>query len=981
MSSVEKLFDYILCVRLAHTPGTNPSAVVEYRYPPHNHNGRTSGDQSTNKFLDSITEFCFPDSHAGLVKLAPEGEWFSFVLTSDDGARRFGYCFRCQPSLQTNDVSSPSPDATLSSLSLPPPSSALPAAAPTSTSGSSSAFSLLHTPSQPEELRNPACFCLLSFTPCYTVFTEILKRVASMYSYFATENSSLTAFLDGFKLIEMPEPGSSIVVPVPNSSSTIEIKRPDGNDSHLEYLNFQPLIQKLSADHLFRIVIAMLAERRVIFVSSSLAILSSCTQAAVALLYPFQWQHIFIPVLPPSLLYFCCAPMPFVVGVLSSFLPALSDLYESMEDVFIVDLDSDRFLRKSENDAVSLPKDLTDPVIAILKSLQKKILFFRLKNYDGPVGELPPLEKRTRLLEAFLTFFVEILSNYRSFIMSSHEDGFDKAAFIAAAPPAYRDFLQTLTGTQLFERFITERARKQLVQQQSPFDKRVTLYNSIAALCHDMPDAPSRFSRFELGLTAAAALNEQRKAALLQDIKKSALPVSTSIPALSSSAPSSFSPIVPPPLPALPPPAPPAPPLVSILGKSPGSPPAKPTRTHTLLGGVAPFSLAAQQSPVRDRSATMEPFSRPPALSNETRRIILGTVSIPKLPSEQQQQQVITQQQTVGKPLPNNDDFFNTESPSLDDTAYPSSDSPCRAAGAAAITVPTPTTKSEFTPVATPPLVRSVSIATIPIPPPPPSPPPPPIVRLPSRQFAVKPARPGRQQMTQSQLQQSSSLPTFQTSSPTTTTRTTTTLTESPSPLITRTGSQLNLTGNLRPLPPVPTQPSGRPTPRPLPRSTSRRLDDLSAVRHSSGPPSLQSGSVTTLPTLADYIKWLRIHNQTEFIPRIEALQPEFDQLHFSVSQLNPIAFFSLFDLPAHHKTLRLFTLTQEFVFSHAKPIAPPRSSSLFTRTDDAPAEIKTPPRSALRENSSGAHLSALPQKQIVGMNIAAFERVSVGLR
>ena len=40
----------------------------------------------------------------------------------------------------------------------------------------------------------------------------------------------------------------------------------------------------------------------------------------MALLYPFTWQHIFVPVLPPSLLTFCCAPMPFVLGILRTSL-------------------------------------------------------------------------------------------------------------------------------------------------------------------------------------------------------------------------------------------------------------------------------------------------------------------------------------------------------------------------------------------------------------------------------------------------------------------------------------------------------------------------------------------------------------------------------------------------------------------------------------------------------------------------------------
>ena len=54
--------------------------------------------------------------------------------------------------------------------------------------------------------------------------------------------------------------------------------------------------------------------------------LSSCIHAVVALLYPFSWQHTFIPVLPASMVDIVCCPTPFLVGLLSSSLPKLKDL-------------------------------------------------------------------------------------------------------------------------------------------------------------------------------------------------------------------------------------------------------------------------------------------------------------------------------------------------------------------------------------------------------------------------------------------------------------------------------------------------------------------------------------------------------------------------------------------------------------------------------------------------------------------------------
>lgn len=54
--------------------------------------------------------------------------------------------------------------------------------------------------------------------------------------------------------------------------------------------------------------------------------LSQCCHAVVALLYPFTWQHTYIPVLPPAMLDIVCTPTPFIVGLLSSSLPRLKEL-------------------------------------------------------------------------------------------------------------------------------------------------------------------------------------------------------------------------------------------------------------------------------------------------------------------------------------------------------------------------------------------------------------------------------------------------------------------------------------------------------------------------------------------------------------------------------------------------------------------------------------------------------------------------------
>jgi DENN (AEX-3) domain/uDENN domain len=57
-----------------------------------------------------------------------------------------------------------------------------------------------------------------------------------------------------------------------------------------------PLLNRLDVDALLMLYTAMLAERRIMFVAQAIPTLTSCVHAAIALLQPFEWQNIFIPV-------------------------------------------------------------------------------------------------------------------------------------------------------------------------------------------------------------------------------------------------------------------------------------------------------------------------------------------------------------------------------------------------------------------------------------------------------------------------------------------------------------------------------------------------------------------------------------------------------------------------------------------------------------------------------------------------------------
>ena len=78
-----------------------------------------------------------------------------------------------------------------------------------------------------------------------------------------------------------------------------------------------PLIRTVGIAHTIRILSALLAERRIIFVSSNTSKLTTCMNSLLSILAQgcLSWQHIYIPILPPTLLNYLAAPMPYLIGL------------------------------------------------------------------------------------------------------------------------------------------------------------------------------------------------------------------------------------------------------------------------------------------------------------------------------------------------------------------------------------------------------------------------------------------------------------------------------------------------------------------------------------------------------------------------------------------------------------------------------------------------------------------------------------------
>ncbi|XP_074911986.1 DENN domain-containing protein 2C isoform X3 [Buteo buteo] len=355
--------------------------------------------KDTEERLKVIPKFCFPDPKDWCPASDLKSETFSFVLTGEDGSRWFGYCKKLLP--------------------------------------------------EGKGKRLPEVYCIVSRLGCFNLFSKILDEVEKRREM---SPALVHPFMRSVMEAPFPAPGRTITVRsfLPGAGHEVmELCRP--LDSRLEHVDFECLFKCLSVSHTIRVFASLLLERRVIFVADNLSTLSKCGHAAVATLYPFTWQHTYIPVLPTSMIDIVCSPTPFLIGILSCSLPQLQDL--PIEEVLIVDLCADKFLQEVSDEDEILPHKLQAALVQILEE-RSEILSHEQSDTQGDM----PLN--SLVSEAFVQFFVEIVGHY-SLHMNVTEKGervFQRELFRKShVSRNVRHFLHFFMETQMFAGFIQDR--------------------------------------------------------------------------------------------------------------------------------------------------------------------------------------------------------------------------------------------------------------------------------------------------------------------------------------------------------------------------------------------------------------------------------------------------------------------------------------------------------------------------------------------
>ncbi|XP_051003476.1 DENN domain-containing protein 1B [Acomys russatus] len=382
----ERTFDLVLKVQCHASEDEDP--VVLWKFP------EDFGDQEV---LQSLPKFCFPFD----VERASQnqvGQHFTFVLTDIESKQRFGFCRL--------------------------------------TSG------------------GKICLCILSYLPWFEVYYKLLNTLAD---YLAKElEEDLNETLKSLYNHPVPKANTPVNLSVnqelfiaseqvlkdePSLMPHSYFIAPDitGLPTIPESRNLTEYFVAVDVSNMLRLHASMLHERRIIITSSKLSTLTACVHGSAALLYPMYWQHIYIPVLPPHLLDYCCAPMPYLIGIHSSLIERVKN--KSLEDVVVLNVDTNT-LESPFNDLSNLPSD----VVSALKN--------KLKKQSTATGD--------GVSRAFLRAQAALFGSYRDALRYKPGEPitFCEESFVKHRSSVMKQFLETAVNLQLFKQFIDGRLAK-----------------------------------------------------------------------------------------------------------------------------------------------------------------------------------------------------------------------------------------------------------------------------------------------------------------------------------------------------------------------------------------------------------------------------------------------------------------------------------------------------------------------------------------
>ena len=319
----------------------------------------------------------------------------------------------------------------------------------------------------------PYCICLISK---YPYILEMKKCLQSIYIMIINNLKEKNVDLNYFIMylihsIPIPERETKVKFFIPYFNKGIKLICPKMHDINIVNTNISYLLRYFSIENIIIIFRLILLEKKILFIDDDYTRLSLVTDNFLSLLYPFQWEHTYIPIMSDQMLQMIQSFLPFVNGINMTLIPLVKQILEENQtednsELFLIYINQNKFKLGSslrninkkkykylQDNAPSLPTQMEKELKNKLKKIKEELDSYLKANQKNKKIDL--IEFDLKIKNVFIEMFVQMFHDYYKYMTFLDDDVvFNKSLFLEKITNANdKKFYNEFIDTQLFQQF------------------------------------------------------------------------------------------------------------------------------------------------------------------------------------------------------------------------------------------------------------------------------------------------------------------------------------------------------------------------------------------------------------------------------------------------------------------------------------------------------------------------------------------------
>ncbi|XP_069084297.1 DENN domain-containing protein 5B isoform X1 [Pleurodeles waltl] len=276
---------------------------------------------------DAVNMLCMPKGLSFRTQADNRDPQFhSFIITREDGSRTYGFCLTfyevvtskkictaMQTLYQMHNAEHYSSVCASSSCSMD-------SLASSTDEGDATSLAKLNQYNSydisKDTLYVSKCICLITPLPFMQACRKFLSQLHKAVTSQQPPPLPLESYIHNI-LYEVPLPPPGRSLKLYGVYEPIVCQRPGLSELPLSDYPLREAFELLGLENLVQLFTCVLLEMQILLYSQDYQRLMTVAEVITTLLFPFQWQHVYVPILPASLLHFLDAPVPYMMGLQS----------------------------------------------------------------------------------------------------------------------------------------------------------------------------------------------------------------------------------------------------------------------------------------------------------------------------------------------------------------------------------------------------------------------------------------------------------------------------------------------------------------------------------------------------------------------------------------------------------------------------------------------------------------------------------------